>query len=153
MYTTGVFPLLHVNEMSNEINERTKRVAFVDDFTGSGKLQELRSWWDSIVSHGLNISYYPNVIKSWLTIKQQYFDDAIKIFEDTGVIITMKGRRHLGAIIGSKEYKRQYVSETDKVGYMKLSVCLISIKLFLMKHMLHLSSAFVFGICLCANCS
>ena len=53
----------------------------------------------------------------------------------------MKGRRHLGAIIGSKEYKRQYVSETDRIGYMKLSFCLISIKLFVMKHMLHLSPA------------
>ena len=51
MYATGMFPLLHLNETSNEINERTKRLVFADDFTVAGKLQELRSWQDSIVSH------------------------------------------------------------------------------------------------------
>ena len=44
MYATGMFPLLHLNETSNEINERTKRLVFADDFTVAGKLQELRSW-------------------------------------------------------------------------------------------------------------
>ena len=51
MYATGMFPLLHLNETSNEINERPKRLVFADDFTVAGKLQELRSWQDSIVSH------------------------------------------------------------------------------------------------------
>ena len=45
MCATGLFPLLHLNETSNEMNERTKRLAFVDYFTGVGKLQESRSWW------------------------------------------------------------------------------------------------------------
>ena len=111
MYAIGVFYLLHLNETSNQINQRTRRLAFADDFTGSGKLQELRSWWDSILSHGLNIGYYPKASKSWLTIKEQYFDDAIKIFESTGVKIIMRGRGYLDAIVGSKEYKRQYLSE------------------------------------------
>ena len=44
MYATGMFPLLHLNETSNEINERPKRLVFADDFTVAGKLQELRSW-------------------------------------------------------------------------------------------------------------
>ena len=41
---TGVFPLLPLNETSNEMNERTKRLDSAEHFTGAGKLHELRSW-------------------------------------------------------------------------------------------------------------
>ena len=44
--------------------------------------------------------------KNWLTVKERYFDGTIKIFEGTGVKITVKGGRHLGTIVGSKECKR-----------------------------------------------
>ena len=111
MYATRVFPSLHLNDTSNEMNERIKRLALVDDFTGAGKLQELRSWWDSIASHGPNINYYPKASTSWLTVKEQYF----KIFEGTTVKITVKGIRHLGAIVGSKEYKRQCFRNCTKL--------------------------------------
>ena len=53
MYATGVFPLLRLNETSSEMNE-----------TGAGKLQELQSWWDSIVSYGPNIGYCPKATLS-----------------------------------------------------------------------------------------
>lgn len=36
-----LFLLLHLNEMSNVINERTKRLVFADGLTRAGKLQEL----------------------------------------------------------------------------------------------------------------
>ena len=58
MDATGVFPLLHLNETSNKMNESTIRLAFTD-FTGASKSQELKSWWDGIVSHGPNIGYCP----------------------------------------------------------------------------------------------
>ena len=80
LYVKAMFPLLHLKEPSNEMNERTKRLAFADDFTGAGKLQELRLWWDNIVSHGPNFGYYREASKSWLTLNVNYFDDAIKIF-------------------------------------------------------------------------
>ena len=88
MYATGVFPSLHLKETSNKMNERTKRLASGYNLTGAGKLLELQSWWDSIVSH----VDYSKASKSYLTVKEQYFNDAIKIFEGTGVKITVKGR-------------------------------------------------------------
>ena len=72
VYASGVFSLLHLNETLNEMNERTKCLAFADNFTGAGKLQQLRSWWDSIASHGLNIGFYPKA-RSWFTIKKTIF--------------------------------------------------------------------------------
>ena len=47
-------------------------------FESVGRLQELRSCWDSIVSHGLNIDYYPKISETWLTVKEQYFHDKVK---------------------------------------------------------------------------
>ena len=91
--------------MSNEMNQRAKFLAFAGNLLDSGKLQGLRSWWDSIVSHVPNIGYYSNGSKSWLTVREQYFDDSIKILEGTSVKITMRVRRHLGATVGSKVYK------------------------------------------------
>ena len=85
MYATRVFPSLHLNEASNEMNERIKRP---------------------------NINYYPKASTSWLTVKEQYF----KIFEGTTVKITVKGIRHLGAIVGSKEYKRQCFRNCTKLN-------------------------------------
>ena len=141
MYATGVFPLPHLNETSNEVNEITKHLAFTDDFTGSGKLQELQSRWDTIVNHGTNIGYYPKSSKSWLTVKQQYFDNAIKIFEGTSVKNTMRGRRHQVQSFEVKNTNDNVFQKLYRIGSTKMSVCLISLKLSLMKHTLHLSSA------------
>ena len=44
MYATGMFPLPHLNEESNKMNEKIKLLALADDFRGAVKLQELRLW-------------------------------------------------------------------------------------------------------------
>ena len=87
------------------MNGRINCLVFADDFAGAGKLQELRSSQDSIVSHGPNVGYYPEERKSWFTVKEQYFENAIKIFKGTSVQVTVEGTQHSGAIIRSKEYK------------------------------------------------
>lgn len=112
IYATEVFHLLHLSKTSNEMNERTKCLAFANYFTDAEKLQELRSWWDSIVSHGPNTVCYPNTSNSWLTVKLPYFDDVIKIFEGTFIKITVERRKYLGEIVRSKKYKQQYVLKT-----------------------------------------
>lgn len=80
MYTIAMSPFFHPNEPSNEMDERTELRPFANAFTGAGKLEELRLWWGSIVSHGPNIGYYRKASTSWLTPKVKYFDDMIKIF-------------------------------------------------------------------------
>lgn len=44
MYAIAMSPFFHLNEPSNEMNERTELRAFANAFTGAGKLEELRSW-------------------------------------------------------------------------------------------------------------
>ena len=52
-----------------------------------------------------------NVDKSWLICKQQYFEHAEQIFADSPIGITIEGRKHLGTVIGSVEYKKKYLHE------------------------------------------
>ena len=44
-------------------------------------------------------------------MKPNNLEEARIIFEGTGVQITTEEERHLGAVIGSEEYKRGYVNE------------------------------------------
>ena len=41
----------------------------VHDIKAAGKLQKLRSLWDSIASHGPNIGFHPKASKSWFIAK------------------------------------------------------------------------------------
>ena len=50
--------------------------------------------------------------KKWLIIKNpNHLDHAQNIFKDTGIKFTCEGKRHLGAVIGSDDFKSEYVRE------------------------------------------
>ena len=60
---------------------------------------------------GEKFGYIVNGAKSCLIVKNSELAEmANKVFGDE-VSITLKGRRHLGAVIGSKEFKNQYCQE------------------------------------------
>ena len=59
--------------------------------------------------------YHPNASKTHLIVKEQFLDEARRLFEGTNVNITVHGKRHLGAAIGSREYTEQYVGDKVKV--------------------------------------
>ena len=94
------------------ISPTTSQVSLADDITGAGKILDLRIWWDTIISEGEKFGYYVNESKSWLIIKNpNQFDHTQNIFKDTGIKITCEGKRHLGAVIGSEDFKSEYVCE------------------------------------------
>ena len=68
-------------------------------------------WFKEITEHGPNIGYYPKPSKSWLIVKENHLEEALREFHGTGVNITTEGNRHLGAVLGSDENRRKYVSD------------------------------------------
>ena len=48
-----------------------------------------------------------NGVKSWLIVKSDELAEARAVFGDS-VNITTAGKRHLGAVIGSANYKEEY---------------------------------------------
>lgn len=91
-----------------------KQVAYADDLSGAGKLTHLKEWWQLVNDNGHIIGYTPNAAKSVLIVKPELYDRGVEIFHGSGVVITKEGQRHLGAVIGTNDFKEKYVGE--KVG-------------------------------------
>ena len=108
IYAMGIIPLM---TMVHSMSAYIKQIAFSDDLTGIGTIETLKESLDLIIEHGPYIGYYVNADKSWLICKQQHLEHAKQIFTDSPIGITIEGRKHLGAIIGSAEYKVNYVQE------------------------------------------
>ena len=57
--------------------------------------------------------YFPNAAKTWLIVKPERLDEA-KQPTNTGVSITVEGKRHLGAALGSRAFTEAYITEKDE---------------------------------------
>ncbi len=93
------------------MEEKVRQSAFADDLAGGGTLKQLRRWWDLIITMGFFLGYQAKPSKSWLIVKAEHEENAIKMFKGTGIQITTEGKRHLGAVIGSSTFKEKYVSD------------------------------------------
>ena len=91
-------------------NTGAKHSAYADDLVGTGKLQEIKKLWDEICKHGPSLEYNPNATKSCLIVKEGVKDIAMDIFKDTGITITTEDQKHLGAVIGSPEFKSTFAN-------------------------------------------
>ena len=97
-------------ENLNRIN--VDQVWLADDATGAGKLRALFKWLQEIVEEGRKIGYLVNFIKTWLILKNPVNLELAKlIFKDMGIKITIEGKRHLGAVIGSTSFREEYMKE------------------------------------------
>ena len=88
------------------------QVWLADDATGAGKLSSLREWWDAIQREGKKYGYFVKPTKSWIVLKDPgKLEECRKIFETSPINITVEGKRHLGAAIGSLQFKNDYINE------------------------------------------
>ena len=97
--------ITHLNGCSN-----AKQCWFADDATGEGLIEELKEWWDVLNDVRPTIGYLPNAKKCWLITKPDKEETARKVFAGTAVNVSSQGQRHLGAVLGSREYFEDYVN-------------------------------------------
>ena len=111
-YNQGTIPLQSI--LQSWIPE-IKQVWLADDATGAGKLVKLKAWWDIITKEGSKYGYFVNESKSWLILKDPgLLQFAKELFAGTGIKITTEGKRHLGAAIGSDNFRIAYSTEKIK---------------------------------------
>ena len=106
LYALSLIPLIESIKTTG-----IKHAAYADDLSSGGTLKGLRRWWSVLESIGPKIGYYPKPTKSWLIVKPEKLNLAKTIFNDTGINVTSEGKRHLGAVIGSLEYRDEYISD------------------------------------------
>ena len=117
MYALASLPLIQSLSHSN-----TLQVWYADDASSVGKLQDLRNWWDLLLSTGPSYGYFPSAAKTYLLVKKDWVAAANETFGDTGISIESNGRRVLGSPIGSPEFIRESVSNniSDWVSQLEL---------------------------------
>ena len=106
MYAIGIIPLIQSLRDDN-----LQQVWYADDATAGAKIVKLREWWDRLLTTGPDYGYHPNASKTWLIAKEDKYDDACKIFDGTGVNITIEGRRLLGGALGTHSFVEEYVKQ------------------------------------------
>ena len=52
----GLTPLL---DHLQSVKRTVKHVAFADDLIGAGNLEEIKIWWDTLITEGPKYGYYP----------------------------------------------------------------------------------------------
>ena len=90
---------------------QVKQVWLADDSTGAGSIESLYQWYKSLCQEGKKYGYIVNGAKSWLIVKSREQAEIAKRVFGHEVNITLEGRRHLGAVIGSNDFKDQYCQE------------------------------------------
>ena len=111
VYSLAMMPLLSLLNPESKQNKSFRQVAFADDLTGVDRLEELKMWWDKVVEIGPYMGYNAKPSKSLLVIKPEYESVAKNLFRGSGLQITSEGRKHLGAVVGSEIYKKEFVDE------------------------------------------
>ena len=110
MYATGTRPLLDILQEGVD-STLCQQAWYADDSSVAGKLREMKKWWDLLMITGPKFGYFPNASKTILILKdKESYDLAVELFGQSGMQITLSGERHLGAVIGSLKFKREYVS-------------------------------------------
>lgn len=57
-------PIQHLSDLN------IFQVWYADDASCTGKLSDIRNWWDSLLSIGPSYEYYPNASKTYLQVKE-----------------------------------------------------------------------------------
>ena len=109
LYALGLTPL--INDLRS-LAPNIKQVWLADDATGAGKLANLKKWWTALTELGYKYGYYVNASKSWIILKnEETLKRAEHLFMDTGIKFTTEGKRHLGAALGSDNFKKEYIGK------------------------------------------
>jgi hypothetical protein len=117
MYALALVPLVKL------LQPICKQVWYADDATGCDKFSKLRQWFDLLLEKGPIYGYFPKPSKCILLTKPDRVGLANKLFKgtgvdvqtegskDSGIEIITNGTRHLGAAVGTDEFKQSYVKK------------------------------------------
>ena len=109
MYAVGIRPLINILKETTDPS-KCKQVWYADDSSAAGILREMRKWWDILNLAGPKFGYIPKPSKTILIVKDPEKLEAAKlVFHGTNIEITTAGERHLGAVIGSNEFREEYI--------------------------------------------
>ena len=81
--------------------------AYADDLTGSGTIDGLKTWWDMVIEWGpLHWVLRQTIqILAHCEARTPCICEGGVYITGSGLQITTQGQRHLGAVVGSEQFK------------------------------------------------
>ena len=110
-----------INYLREKLPDVTQ-VWLADDAGSTSKIRALFLWYQALITEGKKYGYFVNGLKSWLILKSSSLsEEAQDVFQES-VNITIDGKRHLGAVIGSDNYRKEYCDQLVQnwVGQIKV---------------------------------
>ena len=113
IYAIAIIPLvLMIMEIMSTFPDNTsKMVVYADDFTAVVTVKDLKYWWETLFELGPKFGYYPEANKTWLIVKNNFYDMANTTFKSTKINVTSTEKRHLEVVIGLRSYTEDYMNE------------------------------------------
>ncbi|KAI5742861.1 hypothetical protein M8J77_012006 [Diaphorina citri] len=105
LYAVGILPLIRKLK-----SDHYTQNWYADDSCCMGKLLEIRTWFDSLMSEGPLYGYHPEPAKSIIIVKPELKSQAELLFQDLNVKIELS-HRFLGSVIGPDEMKKEFIKE------------------------------------------
>ena len=112
IYAISIIPLiLMLVEIRMQDNNHTKTAVYADDLRVVGPIDQIRILWNTLCRLGPKFGYFPEGSKSWIIVRENAKERAQTIFDNTKLKIITDGQRHLGAVIGTANFKQNYMKE------------------------------------------
>ena len=99
-----------------------KEAVFADDFSVVGSLNSIKDYWDQLAI-GPKYGYLPKPAKPYRIVKEKKMIEAPNLFANSSVNITAEEKRHLGAVIGSKNIVTNKWKILKKIPTTNLPLC------------------------------
>ena len=112
-YAISTLPSIESLQNTNLYDSEVDKVTqawFADDSSAAGNLMVYSNGGISYQILGLNLVIFLT-LASVRCVKDEDMKLKAKIFQRQGIEITTKGKRHLGAVVGSQEFKKEYLEE------------------------------------------
>ena len=115
-YAVSTKPLIDdLESIAHGAHERVKQCWFADDSCATGTFGGILSWWSKLEEIGPKYGYFPSPSKCVLIIKdEEKLTQARQLFDQTGINLTTEGSRHLGAVLGSDAFRKEYMKKVEE---------------------------------------
>ena len=77
-------------------------------------MNSIKDYWDKLTAIAPKYGCFPKSTKSYLTVRENKLMEAQKLFANSRVNIIAEGKWQLNAVIGSTEYRDEYVKDLVK---------------------------------------
>ena len=85
-----------------------KQAWLADDASAAGSIAFIKQWFDKLCVRGSDFGYYVEASKTWLIVKNEETKTYAQNVFNNEIQITVDGQRHLGAVVGSAQFKDDY---------------------------------------------